>query len=128
LVLNKENKPVFEFENNGNGKEIAIDLHQHSALGTCQLCGTGQVYDIGTLYVCENVPKEKCTFKMSKTILQRELPPDQMRKMLAEGKSDVLKRFISKRGRPFDAVLRLEKGKLEWEFAKRGPMKKNVSA
>jgi DNA topoisomerase-3 len=65
---------------------------------------------------------------MSKTILQRELPPDQMRKMLAEGKSDVLKRFISKRGRPFDAVLRLEKGKLEWVFAKREPRKKNVSA
>jgi DNA topoisomerase-3 len=128
LVLNKENKPVFEFENNGNGKEIAIDLHQHPTLGTCQVCGTGQVYDIGTLYVCENVPKEKCTFKMSKTILQRELPADQMRKMLAEGKSDVLKRFISKRGRPFDAVLRLEKGKLEWVFAKREPRKKNVSA
>jgi DNA topoisomerase-3 len=69
---------------------------------------------------------------MSKTILQREIPPDQMRKMLAEGKSDVIKGFISKKGRPFDAALRLEKGRIGWEFAKRparnGKAKKAVPA
>jgi DNA topoisomerase-3 len=58
---------------------------------------------------------------MSKTILKREIPQDQMRKMLLEGKSDVLKRFISKKGRPFDATLRLQNGKIGWEFAKRQP-------
>jgi hypothetical protein len=42
-----------------------------------------------------------------------------MRKMLAVGKSDVLHRFISKKGRPFDAALTLERGKIGWEFAKR---------
>jgi hypothetical protein len=41
----------------------------------------------------------------------------------------VLKRFISKKGRPFDAALRLDDGKIHWEFAKREPRtKKNVSA
>jgi DNA topoisomerase-3 len=129
LILNQDNKPEFAFENNGNGKEVVIDRAHHTPLGLCQVCGSGQVYDIGTLYVCENVPKERCGFKMSKTILQREIPPDQMRKMLAEGKSDVLKRFISKKGRPFDAALRLEKGKIHWEFVKReSRTKKNVSA
>ena len=56
---------------------------------------------------------------MSKAILRREIPPDQMRKMLATGKSDILRGFISKKGRPFDAALTLEKGKIGWEFAKR---------
>jgi DNA topoisomerase III len=42
-----------------------------------------------------------------------------MRKMLSEGKSDLLKRFISKKGRPFDAILTLRKGKIGWEFVKR---------
>jgi DNA topoisomerase III len=129
LILNQNNKPEFAFENNGNGKEVVIDPAHHTPLGLCQVCGSGQVYDIGTLYACENVPKEQCGFKMSKTILQREIPPDQIRKMLVEGKSDVLKRFISKKGRPFDAALRLENGKIHWEFAKREPRtKKNVSA
>jgi DNA topoisomerase-3 len=124
LVLNDENKAQFEFESNGNAQPVEIDTRNHIALGRCQVCGTGQVYDIGTAYICENVSKHTCTFKLGKTILQREIPPDQVKKMLQEGKSDLLKGFISKKGRPFDAILRLEKGKIAWEFAKREPRKK----
>jgi DNA topoisomerase-3 len=65
---------------------------------------------------------------MSKTILQREIPPDQLKKMLTQGKSDVLRRFISKKGRPFDAVLTLDKGKIGWEFAKRESGRKKRAA
>jgi DNA topoisomerase-3 len=119
LVLNEEKKPEFVFENNGSSESIVIDPDKHAGIGPCQVCADGQVYDIGTAYVCQNVAKRACTFKLSKTIRQREIPPDQMRKMLVTGKSDVLQRFISKKGRPFDAALTLKKGKLGWEFAKR---------
>jgi DNA topoisomerase-3 len=119
LILNDENKPEFVFENNGNSERVDVDPSRHVPVGKCQVCGAGQVYDTGTAYVCENLPKGSCSFKMSKTILKREIPQDQMRKMLIEGKSDVLKRFISKKGRPFDATLRLQNGKISWEFAKR---------
>jgi DNA topoisomerase III len=124
LILNDENKPQFEFENNGSNERADVDPSRHVAVGKCQVCGTGQVYDTGTAYVCENFAKGSCSFKMSKTILQREIPQDQMSKMLVEGKSDVLKRFISKKGRPFDATLRLQNGKIGWEFAKRQPRRK----
>jgi DNA topoisomerase-3 len=124
LVLNEQNKAQFEFEKNGNSQPVEIDTSNLIPLGTCQVCGTGQVYDIGTAYVCENLSKQTCTFKLGKTILQREIPPDQVKKMLHEGKSDLLKRFISKKGRPFDAILKLEKGKIAWEFAKREPKPK----
>ena len=119
LVLNEENKPEFQFEKNGNGDRIQVDPQKHPLVGKCQICEGGQVYDTGGAYVCENVATGTCTFKMSKTILQREIPPDQMRKMLVEGKSDLLRRFISKKGRPFDASLTLQKGKMGWEFVKR---------
>jgi DNA topoisomerase-3 len=128
LVLNDENKPQFEFENNGNSERVDVDPSRHAAVGRCQVCGAGQVYDTGTAYICENVSKGSCSFKMSKTILQREIPQDQVRKMLVEGKSDVLKRFISKKGRPFDATLRLQNGKITWEFAKRKPRPKAKQA
>jgi DNA topoisomerase-3 len=124
LVLNEENKPEFAFENNGSNGAIDIDPSQHTVVGPCQVCGEGQVYDIGSAYVCENVAAKKCSFRMSKNILQREIPPEQMRKMLTLGKSDLLKRFISKKGRPFDAVLTLACGKIGWEFAKREPRQK----
>jgi DNA topoisomerase-3 len=119
LVLNEEHKPEFVFESNGASEPVIIDPAKHSRIGACQVCAGGQVYDIGTAYVCENVAKRSCTFRVSKAILRREIPPDQMRKMLATGKSDVLRGFISKKGRPFDAALTLEKGKIGWEFAKR---------
>jgi DNA topoisomerase-3 len=119
LVLNAENKPEFEFDNNGNADRVVIDPQQHAVVGKCQVCEGGQVYDTGTAYICENLSKGNCTFKMSKTILQCEIPPNQMRKMLLEGKSDLLKRFISKKGRPFDAFLTMRNGKIGWEFMKR---------
>jgi len=119
VILNDDNKAEFAFENGLSSTNIQIDPHQHTALALCQVCKTGQVYDVGSLYICENVPKGSCTFKMSKTILQREVPPDQVKKMLTEGKSDLLRRFTSKKGRPFDAVLTLINGKIGWEFVKR---------
>jgi DNA topoisomerase III len=119
VILNDENKPEFAFENGLSSNNIQIDSATHTALAPCQVCKSGQVYDVGSIYVCENVPKGACTFKMSKTILQREIAPDQLKKMLTEGKSDLLRRFISKKGRPFDASLTLVDGKIGWEFAKR---------
>jgi DNA topoisomerase III len=118
LILNEENKIEFQFNGNGNAHRNGVDPRQHPIVGKCQMCEGGQVYDAGTAYICENVASGSCTFKVSKTILQREIPPDQMRKMLAEGKSDLLTRFISKKGRPFDASLTLKNGKIGWEFAK----------
>ncbi len=125
LILNEENRPEFQFDGNGNGDRVEVDPHQHTRVGKCQICDDGQVYDTGTTYICQNVAAGTCTFKMSKTILQREIPPDQMRKMLLEGKSDPLRRFISKKGRPFDASLTLRKGKIGWEFAQR-PARRNA--
>jgi len=119
LVLNENNKPEFVFENNGNSQTTEVDTAQHTLIGKCQVCGTGQVYDTGVAYICENVAKGDCSFKLNKTILKREITPEQMRKMLADGKSDVLKGFVSKKGRPFDAALKLQAGKIGWEFAKR---------
>ena len=126
LVLNEENKPQFAFAENNGAFSTEIDPAKHAAVGPCQVCGAGQVYDLGSFYVCENVPKQICSFKLSKSILQREIPPEQLRKMLTEGRSDLIRGFISKKGRPFDAVLTLKKGKIGWEFGKRETRKRKA--
>lgn len=127
LILNDENRLEFQFSGNEKSDRVEVDPNQHALVGKCQMCDGGQVYDTGAAYVCENVADGKCTFKISKTILQREIPPDQMRKMLLEGKSDLLRRFVSKKGRPFDASLTLHNGKIGWEFAKRPAHRKAAS-
>ena len=52
----------------------------------------------------------------------RPIEAEQMKKLLTEGKTDLLHRFISKKGRPFSAFLvRGPDGKVTFEFAPREP-------
>ena len=65
--------------------------------------------------------------RLSKTILQREIEPDQAVKLFVDGKTDLLPNFISrKKGRPFAAHLTLDRvtGKIGFEFA---PPKKKAA-
>ncbi len=121
VKLGAEGRPEFDFP-----AAVATD-HDFSALTplhACTVCKKGQVYSTEADYVCDRaVAAEKgCTFRMKKVILQREIPPDQVVKMLETGKTDLLPRFISKKGRPFSAYLKLEKlGKVGFEFEPRKP-------
>jgi DNA topoisomerase-3 len=60
---------------------------------------------------------------MGKMILQREISADEVRKIATEGKTSLLTKFISKKGRPFNAFLTLDKksGKVGFEFEERKP-------
>jgi DNA topoisomerase-3 len=90
----------------------------------------GQVYALDNSYACEHaVSAEKtCTFRVGKVILQREIPKEQVQKLIATGKTDLLPKFISKKGRPFSAHLKLDKGKVGFEFAERAPKPKKAPA
>jgi DNA topoisomerase-3 len=85
--------------------------------------------------VCEHsVAKPKtCDFRSGRIILQQEILPEQMAKLLNEGKTDLLPGFISQRTRrPFKAFLvRGKDGKISFEFeerkAKPGAAKKTAA-
>jgi DNA topoisomerase III len=125
VKLTDEFKPEFDFGENGHDQPIEIDTAKHELLGLCPICHKGQIYVLDRAYACENaVSKEKtCSFRVSKTILQREIPKEQVQKLITTGKTDLLPRFISKKGRPFSAHLKLENGKVGFEFAPRKPKK-----
>ena len=125
VKLGEEFKPAFDFGENGHDQPVQIDTAKHESLGLCPICQKGQVYVLDRAYACENaVSKEKtCTFRISKTILHREIPQEQVQKLIATGKTDLLPKFVSKKGRPFSAHLKLENGKVGFEFAARKPKK-----
>jgi DNA topoisomerase-3 len=82
-------------------------------------------------YICENAvgSKRSCDFRSGQIILQRPIEPEQMRKLLMEGKTELLQRFISKKGRPFSAYLvRGPDGKVGFEFAPRAAAKTPAKA
>ncbi len=60
-----------------------VDFTGQTALGPCPKCGSG-VYEMGLAYVCEkSVAKPKtCDFRSGRIILQQEILPEQMAKLL----------------------------------------------
>ena len=130
VKLGAEKKPQFDFGENGLDAEQKIDTEKHEALGLCPICKKGQVYILDRAYTCENAvasPKT-CSFRISKTILRREIPSEQVQKLITTGKTDLLPRFVSKKGRPFSAHLKLKDGKVGFEFAEKTPRIKRTGA
>ena len=128
LKLSDEFKTEFDFGPNGqeNGAAQPVDFSGQEPLGKCPKCG-GRVFEFGMSYVCENSvgPVKSCDFRSGKVILQRAIEREQMNKLLATGRTDLLQRFISRKGRPFKAFLVLtDKKDVGFEFEKREPKSK----
>jgi DNA topoisomerase III len=128
LKLSDDFKAQFDFGSNGqeNGAAQAVDFSSQEPLGKCPKCD-GRVFELGMSYICENSvgPEKTCDFRSGKVILQRPIDHDQMKKLLATGKTDLLERFISRKGRPFKAFLVLtDKKDVGFEFEKRQPKPK----
>ncbi|HEX5220645.1 MAG TPA: DNA topoisomerase III, partial [Verrucomicrobiae bacterium] len=124
LKMSPEHKVEFDFGNDQNkeGEAAApMDFTGKEPLGKCPACG-GRVFDGGMNYVCENQAgaARSCKFRTGKIILQQEISPEQVKKLLAEGKTDLLKGFVSKKtNRKFEAYLVLKGGETAFEFAPR---------
>ena len=120
----KNHKLEIDFGQNADDDENAegIDFTGQTPLGACPKCGSG-VFEMGLAYVCEKtVAKPKaCDFRSGRIILQQEILPEQMIKLLNEGKTDLLPGFVSQRTRrPFKAYLAKGKdGKVSFEFEER---------
>jgi DNA topoisomerase-3 len=97
-----------------------IDFTGKESVGKCPKRG-GKVFETEHSYICERpqADRKPCKFKLGKTILGRDIPKEQTQKLLATGKTDLLEGFISKRGRPFSAYLKLEDSKVSFEFPER---------
>ena len=132
LKFNEEEqnwKLEFDFGDDKNAEETGelIDFTASEALGKCPKCGAS-VREHGSNYVCEKaVPTlaqaaPSCDFKSGKIILQQPVAPEQMRKLLETGKTDLLDKFVSMRTRrAFKAFLAWdpEAGKVSFQFEPR---------
>ncbi len=122
LRLNDDFKAEFDFGQGVDGApEAKPDFSAQETLGACPKCSSG-VYEHGSGYICENAvgPEKTCDFRVSRIILQQSIERAQLQKLLREGKTDLLPRFISKKGRPFKAFLvKTATGGIGFEFQAR---------
>ena len=127
IKVTEENKVEFDFGN--DEEEEALDFTGQEPIGKCLACGSS-VYEHGMHYVCEKTPEKKCKFRSGKVILQREMSREELAKLLETGKTDLLEKFISKKGRPFKAYLVWDEKKKQtgFEFEPRKPKKKTTKS
>ena len=125
----KHHKLEFDFgeKDAADSGELADFQHAHS-LGACPACGA-RVFEHGSNYVCEKAvptlqhPHPTCTFKTGAVILQQPISHEQVHKLLTEGKTGLLDKFISnKTHRAFKAYLvwDAQAGKVAFAFEPRG--------
>ena len=113
----EKREPKIKKERKPREPVAKIDFTGKESLGKCPKCGD-KMFETEESYICEHsqADRKPCKFKLSKTILGRDIPKEQAQKLLTTGKTDLLDNFISKRGRPFSAYLKLEDGKVGFEF------------
>ncbi len=94
------------------------------SIGVCPKCGR-RVFAYPKSYSCES-GKDGCGFVIWKTIAGKEITPTQAEKLLTKGKTDIIKGFTSKAGKPFDARLKLNKSTfaIKFEFDNKGGKKR----
>ena len=124
LKITPEHKLEFDFGNapgEDDGGE-PVDFSALTPLGACPKCKSS-VFEQPMAYVCEKSvgPNKSCDFRSGKVILQQEIAPEQMRKLLADGKTDILRNFVSnKTRRKFSAFLvKKPDGGIGFEFEPR---------
>ena len=119
-------KVNFVFEGDAEREDELKNLSEDQLL--CEvpiLDGTDElvkVYETERAFLAPKMAtkKDERGVRLSKTILQKEIPTDQAFKLFMEGKTDLMPDFVSKKkGRKFAAHLTLDRttGKIGFEFA-----------
>ncbi|RKX33838.1 MAG: DNA topoisomerase III [Verrucomicrobia bacterium] len=126
LIVNAEHKVRIEFDRSEgeNGIQIPADA---VPVGVCPKTG-GSIFEMPVAWVVRVMEKEKEThpYRLSRRILAKETTLANFLQLLTDGKTELIKGFISNRTkRPFDAFLVLRKdGNVKFEFPPRPPRKK----
>jgi DNA topoisomerase-3 len=110
----------------GEEDEEAPDFGAQQSLGACPKCGA-RVFEHGVAYVCEKAVGRgrSCDFRSGRMILQQSVEREQMTKLLATGRTDLLSGFVSKKGRKFKAFLvKQPDGTIGFEFQPRAGKEK----
>ena len=131
LRLTPEYKIEFDFgqdKRDGEGAPIEMDFTGQEPVGKCPKC-QNRVFETAMSYICEKATgaNRTCDFRVGKVILQQPVERLQIQKLLEIGKTDLLQRFISKKGRPFKAFLVAKDGGIGFEFEPRAAKSKKTA-
>ena len=101
-----------------NDSIIEYNQNTSRGIGQCPNCG-GNILKGKSNYYCDNYKEKNCQFKIWETISGKKLTENQIKQLLEKGRTSILKGFISKAGKKFDAALALQDGQVTFDFKKK---------
>ena len=112
VELQKDGKVVSKGSGSGEATE------DDEVLCACPVCDHGSIRITTTAYLCDN---PDCSFRgMQNIMCKRAVTPEEAKPIFTEGKSALLEAFTSRRNRPFNAFLVLDKNRVSFDFPPRG--------
>ena len=97
-----------------------VDLGAVESFWTDPTTGA-ELCEVGSSYVLRERENGewKQVFRVPRLMCKKEVSREQAMQLVEKGKTDLIKGFISKKGRPFDAFLLRDDAKIRWEFPPR---------
>ena len=84
-------------------------------IGTCPKC-QHHIVDKGKFYGCEDYPN--CKFTLPKKWSGKTIPKSNVQQLLEKGITSEIKGFKSKKGKAFNAKLKIVENKITFDFDK----------
>jgi len=121
-IVLKDSKVSFQFADSTDNLDIEA-IKQQQPLGISPVDQT-EVFETPMAYMSASALEgdRKKGLRIGKIILECPITTENIAQLLTHGKTELIKGFISKRKRPFDAYLCMDdKGKITFEFPPRKP-------
>lgn len=103
-----------QLESNGLPERVEMD-NSKNAVALCPRCKKGSIISAKGFFSCTEYANG-CKQSFPATFLRKRLTAKTIEYLCTKGKTPVMKGFVSKKGKKFNAKLILEDGKLKMEF------------
>jgi DNA topoisomerase-3 len=97
-----------------NGSKRTLEEKPSTELGPCPVCGA-PIVEQKKSFSCSRW-RDGCSLTIWKTMSGKKISGRTAKALLRDGKTSVLKGFKSKAGQPFSARLKLQEGKVSFDF------------
>jgi DNA topoisomerase III len=84
--------------------------------GSCPKCEKGKIIDTAKAYSCSEWKASNCSFAVWKEMAQKQITEAQVKKLIKDGETAIIKGFKSRDGNPFDAAIQLVNGEVKFKF------------
>lgn len=105
-----------KIKNNDKIVQLKEQAEEKNHITSCPVCKKGYMIDKNKVYACTE-ESNGCKFVIFKKMADKNLSETMIKTLCEKGSTAKLKGFKSKKGKSFDAKVKLNEGKVEFDFS-----------